>query len=108
MRAALITLTVTALPRLLHAQAALDFQLFEAARSGNASVIARLLERGANKVGSDVLQTLRDFDDQSIASAQLGKLAPEFRLKTANGAEIQLSQFRGKQPVVLVFIYGDT
>ena len=70
--------------------------------------IGYVLERGAIKVGPDVLQTLRDFDDQSIASARLCKPAPNFRLKTANGAEIQLSQFRGKQPVVLVFIYGDT
>ena len=70
--------------------------------------VGELLERGAIKVGPDVLQTLRDFDDQSIASAQLGQPAPDFRLKTANGAEIQLSQFRGNQPVVLVFIYGDT
>lgn len=70
--------------------------------------IGYALERGADEVESDVLQTLRDFDVESIASAQLGKPAPDFRLKTTNGGEIQLSQFRGKQPVVLVFIYGDT
>ena len=70
--------------------------------------IGYVLERGAKKVGPDVLRALRDFDVQRIASAELGKPAPDFRLKTANGSEVQLSQFRGKQPVVLVFIYGDT
>src|SRR5271168_3303516 len=35
---------------------------------------------------------------------QVGDAAPDFTLKTVDGAkEVQLSSFRGKQPVVLVF-----
>jgi peroxiredoxin len=40
--------------------------------------------------------------------ARIGKPAPDFHLKSVDGKEIHLSQFRGKQAVVLVFIYGDT
>ena len=67
-----------------------------------------VLERGAIPVDTRVLETLRKFDAQTLAVARLGKPAPDFRLTTVGGEDIQLSQFKGKQPVVVVFIYGDT
>ena len=70
--------------------------------------IGYALDRGAKKIDPHVLQTLRDYDERKIATAQRGKQAPDFRLKTVDGDEIQLSQFRGKQTIVLVFVYGDT
>ena len=38
------------------------------------------------------------------SSADVGGVAPDFTLKTTDGkSEVQLSGFRGKRPVVLVF-----
>ena len=37
-------------------------------------------------------------------SAEIGQEAPDFTLKSQTGEEVTLSQFRGQQPVVLVFI----
>jgi mycoredoxin-dependent peroxiredoxin len=37
-------------------------------------------------------------------SVEIGQPAPDFTLKSHTGEEVTLSQFRGKQPVVLVFI----
>lgn len=36
--------------------------------------------------------------------AEIGQQAPDFTRKSHTGEEVTLSQFRGKQPVVLVFI----
>ncbi len=34
---------------------------------------------------------------------EVGKLAPDFKLKNMNDEEIELSSFRGKKPVFMVF-----
>lgn len=70
--------------------------------------ISYALERSEKPIDSEVLQSLREFDTARIANAKVGKIAPDFRLKSVDGEVVQLSQYRGKQPVVLVFIYGDT
>ena len=41
-------------------------------------------------------------------TAKVGKPAPGFTLETVAGKKIDLSSFRGKKNVVLVFVYGDT
>jgi peroxiredoxin len=43
-----------------------------------------------------------------MASATIGESAPNFKLQNLTGQQISLNSFRGKQAVVLVFIYGDT
>jgi HEAT repeat protein len=55
-----------------------------------------------------IARALRDYDPKQLATAVLGQQAPDFQLQTPTGAVIRLSQFRGQQPVVLVFVYGDT
>ena len=35
-----------------------------------------------------------------------GELAPEFELNDLHGNRVRLSDFRGKQPVVLAFLRG--
>ena len=50
----------------------------------------------------------RKCRSRKIDSAKVGEPAPEFTLKSVDGTEFSLSQFKGKQPVVLIFIYGDT
>lgn len=65
-------------------------------------------QRQANAISGDVIATLRKWNPQSMDSAKVGEMAPDFRLQTIEGDEIALSDYRGKQPVVLVFIYGDT
>ncbi len=57
---------------------------------------------------SAVRQTLTGWNPLAIDSAQIGKLAPDFELISANNKKVRLSSFRGEKPVVLVFIYGDT
>lgn len=70
--------------------------------------IAYALER--KKIGVDraVLRSLVEWDVNKINSAKIGHPAPDFQLTTVSGKKYRLSDFRGKQSVVLVFIYGDT
>lgn len=65
-------------------------------------------QRAANPVGDEVIATLKSWDPATMDSAKVGQLAPGFRLKTIEGNEVALADYRGIQPVVLVFIYGDT
>jgi hypothetical protein len=44
----------------------------------------------------------------SVAPAlEVGERAPDFTLPSTTGKEISLSQFRGKQPVLIEFYGGD-
>ena len=70
--------------------------------------VAYALQRKGEPLAADVVKTLKQWDGRTIDTAKLGKPAPDFELKTVSGKTIKLSQFRGKKPVVLVFIYGDT
>lgn len=53
-------------------------------------------------------RALREFDLNKLDTAKLGKEAPSFSLTDPNGKKVQLSDYRGKMNVVLVFVYGDT
>lgn len=65
-------------------------------------------ERQNTAVSEAVLKTLIRWDASTMDSAKVGQKAPDFNLTTVDGEEITLSEFQGKHPVVLVFIYGDT
>lgn len=65
-------------------------------------------QRGNNAVSDDVIKTMKDWKPSLMDTAKVGSEAPDFRLKTIDGKQISLSDYRGKQPVVLLFIYGDT
>jgi peroxiredoxin len=43
----------------------------------------------------------------SAATVQVGDLAPDFQLPATTGGEIRLSDFRGKQMVLLEFYHAD-
>ena len=66
------------------------------------------IERKQQLVKSAVAKKLADFDVKQINTAKVGQPAPDFTLVSADGETVRLEQFRGKQAVVLVFIYGDT
>jgi HEAT repeats len=66
------------------------------------------LERQGKPLDDSVREALRSFDPDRIDSARVGETAPDFRLTDALGKSYQLSEFRDKRAVVLVFIYGDT
>lgn len=66
------------------------------------------IERQSNGLAPSVASALGKWDDSRIDTAQVGKPAPDFALQTISGDTVRLSDFRGKQPVVLVFVYGDT
>ncbi|GAB4140977.1 MAG: hypothetical protein Tsb009_10550 [Planctomycetaceae bacterium] len=65
-------------------------------------------ERKSVAVEKKTVKKLVKWNPEQIAIAKIGKPAPDFSLKAVTGETIQLKQFRGKKPVVLVFIYGDT
>ena len=64
--------------------------------------------RDGAKIKPKIVDTLRDFDLEQLDSAAVGQPAPEFEMSELNGESIKLSDYLGKQSVVLVFIYGDT
>ncbi len=70
--------------------------------------IAYAVERGPQSFEADQLTKLRTWDPARIDTAVVGQRAPDFELASATGETIRLSDFRGKQAVVLVFVYGDT
>jgi hypothetical protein len=70
--------------------------------------IAYALDRKGSRIDAQVVDDLRAWDAERIDSAQLGKAAPDFELPSLAGGTVRLSDFRGKKPVVLVFVYGDT
>ena len=65
-------------------------------------------ERKDSPVPEDVVNTLANFDVESLPTVEKGQPAPDFTLKSLDGPEFTLSQFEGVKPVVLVFVYGDT
>lgn len=65
-------------------------------------------QRGNSAISADVLGSLRHWQPSLMDTATVGLPAPDFALKTIDGRPVSLSDYRGKQPVILVFIYGDT
>ncbi len=65
-------------------------------------------ERNGAKIETSIVETLRNFDVSQCGTAVVGEPAPEFKLQALNGETISLEDFRNKQAIVLVFIYGDT
>jgi len=46
-----------------------------------------------------------DFNDrQDSIDAKIGSIAPDFRLTSSNDQELRLSDFHGRQNVVLFFV----
>jgi peroxiredoxin Q/BCP len=43
----------------------------------------------------------------AVAAVQVGELAPDFKLPATTGGMIKLSDFRGKQMVLLEFYHAD-
>lgn len=70
--------------------------------------LAYARERDGAALDDTVIASLKQWDAQTIDSARLGQSAPDFELASLSGEKVRLSDFRGKKPVVLVFIYGDT
>ena len=66
------------------------------------------LERGTEGVDPRIVRELVEWDASSMATARVGEPAPDFEMVSLGGERIRLSQYWGKSPVVLVFIYGDT
>jgi len=55
-----------------------------------------------------IRRALADYDLARMDSAQLGRVAPDFALSDPSGTKYNLSQFRGKKDVILVFFIEDT
>ncbi len=70
--------------------------------------IGYAIERKKEGVDPSIIDSLIKWDNKQINSAKIGRPAPDFQLATISGAKYRLSDFKGKQAVVLVFIYGDT
>jgi hypothetical protein len=66
------------------------------------------IKRRGQPVAKKHIDALLSFHDDQAGSARVGELAPDFTLETIDDRSVQLSSYRGKKSVVLVFIYGDT
>jgi hypothetical protein len=67
------------------------------------SLMATALERDDQPRPGALRKVLADYDLRNLESARIGKLAPDFTLTDSKGKTYRLSQFRGKQMVVLRF-----
>lgn len=70
--------------------------------------IGYAIERQNTALDKDVVKTLAEWAPNRMNTAVVGKMAPDFQLTSASGEAVRLSEYRGKQAVVLVFVYGDT
>ena len=59
---------------------------------------------GLDKAAVKELLSIKDSD---LGAAKVGKAAPDFELEDSDGKRYKLSSFKGKQNVVLVYLYGD-
>ena len=66
------------------------------------------LGRGLSNGDTTTRDRLAAYDLSQMDTARLGALAPDFVLSDLNGKSCRLSDFRGKNSVVLVFVYGVT
>ncbi len=70
--------------------------------------IGYALDRAGEPVAAAVAAELRQWTNDRLGAATLGQPAPDFELTSLDGRRIRLSQYRGQQLVVLIFVYGDT
>ena len=64
------------------------------------------LDRGGRPASEEVRRAYASYDTHVMGSAQIGRPAPDFELKDANGRKIRLSDYRGRKDVAVIFIYG--
>jgi HEAT repeat protein len=74
---------------------------------GVRTMMAAALERADRPNQAEMRKELAEYDLRTMDSARLGELAPDFTLTDFTGKPHRLSEFRGKQPVVLRFILFD-
>ena len=65
-------------------------------------------ERENSPVEESTIKSLVDWEIITLNSAKMNEPAPDFKLSTFDGKEYSLKDFKGKKPVVLIFVYGDT
>jgi hypothetical protein len=66
--------------------------------------MAFALERDDMPDPGTLRKALAGYDLARVDTARLGQLAPDFSLTDVRGQTYQLGQFRGKKPVVLLFL----
>jgi hypothetical protein len=76
-------------------------------RFGVRTIMAAALERQDRPDAAALRKALADYDLANLDTARLGQTAPDFTLTDFTGTTYRLSQFRGKQTVVLRFILFD-
>jgi hypothetical protein len=82
-------------------------RLNDSSRWGVRPMMTAALERDDRPDPAALRKALADYDLRTLDSARIGEMAPDFTLTDSTGKTYRLSQFRGKQTVVLRFILFD-
>ncbi|MFC1557741.1 redoxin domain-containing protein [candidate division KSB1 bacterium] len=69
--------------------------------------VKRINERHTAEKNKELIAEIKSIDEKMFNILKVGKPAPDFELRDTKGQLWRLSDFKGKQPVVLIWIFAD-
>lgn len=69
--------------------------------------VRRINEGFTAERNKKMIEGIKNLDESTFNTLAVGKTAPDFALRDTEGQLRRLSDFRGKQPVVLIWIFAD-
>ena len=69
--------------------------------------MTRLWQATLRRISVGAIAVAVFWSASSVSAVEVGQEAPDFSLAATTGGKISLSQFRGKQPVLIEFYSAD-